>query len=116
MEEAAALIEVKGVLNSWARACSRVDFIASFCRAASVRAATDSARALSMAMAARLAIACNAVSEIDPPQTARLPKGFLSRLRGKTDRFASRLLKAAPCSAESLSLISETGTSLAPLL
>src|SRR2546422_369154 len=65
MDDAAALIEVNGVLNSCARASSSIDFIASFCRAASMRVAVASARARSMTIAARFPIACSAVSDIE---------------------------------------------------
>ena len=87
IDEAAALIEVSGVLNSCARASSSIDFIASFCRAASIRLAAASARDRSIAIAARFAIACTAVSEMEPPGIATLPTGSRPRLSGNTDNF-----------------------------
>ena len=89
MEDAAALIEVRGVLNSCARASRSMDFISSFCRAASIRLAVSSARARSIAIAVRLPMACNAVSDMAPPLIARLPTGSPPRLSGKRARRAA---------------------------
>ena len=77
MEVTAALMGVRGVLNSCARASSMVDFNSSLWRAASARVAASCAWARSRVMAVRLPMACSAVSDtcgaLDSQASHRLP-------------------------------------------
>ncbi len=71
----AALMEVSGVLMSWARESRSAAFSISLCRAASAWLASSSARAFSMASATRLTMARAVPSDGGEPASARLPSG-----------------------------------------
>ena len=110
----AALMDVSGVLNSWAIASSSELFSSWFCRAASACPSSWRLRARSKAMAARFATACSAASETPAPWTAMLPSVCPPRLMGWTEIPAAASWNTVPWSAASRSRLSLTRRSCGP--